>query len=205
MTLLEENAARVVAVDLFIGVAVTVQDQVFYRDITDPFLGSENGKEGRCGRLVFTPEVFLRPAAEVDLLSLHAHDGVAYDLPQTTGVGVGTQHDSTTGRKTGRVFNGHPILIPIGLAGDRRGVTRQLVQNRITAGAANRDPRSQIQCVGHLVVAGQDLQRSRTTQTGQVIDSRLQGPVITSLQIATATDGQGQALRQRAGPIVGIW
>jgi hypothetical protein len=81
MTLLEENAARVVAVDLFIGVAVTVQDQVFYRDITDPFLGSENGKEGRCGRLVFTPEVFLRPAAEVDLFSLHAHDGVAYDLP----------------------------------------------------------------------------------------------------------------------------
>jgi len=113
IAVLEKDAASVVAVYFIACSPIAVEDQIFDRDVVDPF-GREDRKERCGGGPVFEPRIFLHLAAQIERLAVDAGDGILDDFKAR--IARRAQHNAAAGSETGGICNVDLGFVPVGIA-----------------------------------------------------------------------------------------
>ena len=120
LAILKEDAAGVIAVEVFVVVPVAVECEVL-DDHTGDVLARDQGKEGRGGRLSLEPQVLAQRPVELEPVSRPGHKrSLDHDLTAVLRV-LRSQADAVAEPEPSGVGQGDFLVVPVGVGGQLGG------------------------------------------------------------------------------------
>src|SRR5262249_24876695 len=122
LTVLEEKAAGIVAVEIAVVLAIAIQGNVFDGDIADVLSGDDREKTGDSG-VVDAPEVVAQRPVQLEAVPGAGHQRAFQDDLSATALALGAEADTVPESETGGILKGDLLVEPIAvrreLGGDR--------------------------------------------------------------------------------------